>query len=80
MLGRACRSPIRWGAVLLLFGVGLEFTFERLALVILVLLVLYALYSYGARRGATFALLVGAGYGIAYLGGGSGLASRVTSG
>ena len=80
VLGRACRSPIRWGAVLLLFGVGLEFTFERLALVILVLLVLYALYSYGARRGATFALLVGVGYGIAYVGGGSGLGTRVASG
>jgi hypothetical protein len=80
VLGRACRSPLRWGAVVLLLGVGLEFTFERFALVILVLLVLYALYAYGARRGATFALLVGVGYGIAYLGGGSGLGSRVTSG
>jgi hypothetical protein len=80
VLGRACRSPARWGAVVLLFGVGLEFTFERFALVILVLLVSYALYSYGARRGSAFALLVGVGYGIAYLGGGSELRSRVTSG
>jgi hypothetical protein len=80
VLGRACRSPLRWGAVVLLLAVGLEFTFERFAIVILVLLVLYALYSYGGRRGATFGLLVGIGYGIAYLGGGSGLGNRVTSG
>ena len=80
ILGRVCRSPLRWCAVVLLLTVGLEFTFERLDIVILVLLVLYALYSYGARRGATFALLVVVGYGIAYLSGGSGLGSRVTSG
>ena len=80
ILGRACRSPLRWGAVALVLAVGLEFTFERFALVVLALLVLYALYSYGARRGGTFALLLAAGYGIAYLGGGSGLGSRVTSG
>jgi len=79
VLGRACRSPLRWGAVVLLLAVGLEFTFERLAAVILVLLVLYALYSYGPRRGGTFALLVAVGYSIAYLSGGSGLGSRVTS-
>ena len=66
ILGRACRSPLRWGAAVLLLAVGLEFTFERFALVILVLLVLYALYSYGARRGGTFALLIGVGYAIAY--------------
>ena len=36
VLGRACRSPLRWGAVVLLLAVGLEFTFERLAVVILV--------------------------------------------
>jgi hypothetical protein len=79
VLGRACRSPLRWGAVVLLLAVGLEFTFERLAVLILVSLVLYALYSYGARRGGTFALLIAVGYGIAYLSGGSGLGSRVTS-
>ena len=79
-LGRACRAPLRWGAIVLLLAVGLEFTFERLALVILVLLVLYAVYSYGARRGGYFALLIGVGYAVAYLGGGSGLGSRVTSG
>jgi hypothetical protein len=80
VLGRACRSPLRWGAVVLVLAVGLEFTFERFAFVILALLVLYALYAYGARRGGTFAVLVAVGYGIAYLGGGSGLGSRVTSG
>ena len=46
---------------------------------ILVLLFVYALYSYGARRGGTFALLIGVGYGIAFLRGGSGLGARVTS-
>ena len=51
----------------LVLALGLEFTFERFALAILVLLVLYALYTYGARRGGAFALLIGAGYGIAYL-------------
>ena len=80
VLGRACRSPLRWGAVVLVLAVGLEFTFERFAFGVLVLLVLYALYTYGARRGGTFALLVAVGYGIAYLGGGSDLGSRVTSG
>jgi hypothetical protein len=80
VLGKACRSPLRWGAVVLVLAVGLEFTFERFALVVLALLVLYALYTYGVRRGGSFALLVAAGYGIAYLGGGSGLGSRVTSG
>ena len=80
VLGRACRAPLRWGAAVLLLAVGLEFTFERLAIVILALMVLYALYSYGVRRAGTFALLIAAGYGIALLGGGSGLGSRVTSG
>ncbi len=80
VLGRACRSPLHWGAVVLMLAVGLEFTFERFAIAVLVLLVLYALYAYGARRGGAFALLIGAGYGIAYLGGGSGLGSRVASG
>jgi len=80
VLGRTCRSPLRWGAVVLLLAVGLEFTFERLAFVILVLLVLYALHAYGVRRGGLFALLIGVGYAIAYLGGGSGLGSRVSSG
>ncbi len=79
ILGRACRSPLRWAAAVLLLAVGLEFTFERFALVILVLLFVYALYSYGARRGGTFALLIGVGYGIAFLRGGSGLGARVTS-
>jgi hypothetical protein len=77
---RVCRSPLRWGAVVLLLAVGLEFTFERLAIPVLVLLVLYALYAYGLRRGGAFGLLVAVGYGIAYLGGGSGLRSRVSSG
>jgi hypothetical protein len=80
VLGRACRSPLRWGAVVLVLAVGLEFTFERLAVAVLVLLVLYALYTYGARRGGMFALLIAVGYGIAYLSGGSDLGSRVTSG
>ena len=80
VLGRACRSPLRWGAAVMLLAVGLEFTFERFALGILVLLVLYALYSYGLRRGGVFAVLIGIGYGIAYLSGGSGLGQRVTSG
>ena len=80
VLGRACRSPLRWGAVVLLLAVGLEFTFERLAMAVLVLLVLYALYTYGVRRGGTFVLLIAVGYGIAYLGRGSGLGSRLTSG
>jgi hypothetical protein len=80
VLGRACRSPMRWGAVVVFLAVGLEFTFERFALVVLVFLILYALYSYGLRRGGMFALLVGAGYGVAYVAGGSGLGSRVTGG
>jgi hypothetical protein len=80
VLGRACRSPLRWGVVVLVLAVGLEFTFERFAFGVLALLILYALYTYGARRGGTFTLLVAVGYGIAYLGSGSDLGSRVTSG
>jgi hypothetical protein len=80
VLGRACRSPLRWGVVVLVLAVGLEFTFERFAFGVLALLILYALYTYGARRGGTFTLLIAVGYGIAYLGGGSDLGSRVTSG
>ena len=79
VLGRACRSPLRWAAVVLVLAVALEFTSERFALVILVLLVLYGLYSYGARRGGTFALLIGVGYAIGFLSGGSGLGAHVTS-
>jgi len=80
ILGRACRDPLRWAAAVLLLTVGLEFTSERLALVILAALVLYALYSYGVRRGGVFTVMIGAGYAIGYLGGGAGLRSRVTSG
>jgi len=80
ILGRACRSPLRWGAVVLILAVGLEFTFERFALAILALLIVYALYSHGVRRGGIFALLVAGGYAIAFLSGGSGLGSRVASG
>jgi hypothetical protein len=80
VLGRTCRSPRRWCAVVVLLAVALEFTYERFAIVILVLLVVYALYSYGVRRGGAFALLIGLGYGIAYLSAGSGLGSRVVSG
>lgn len=80
VLGRVCRAPLRWGAAALLLAVSLEFTFERFALIVLALLVIYALYSYGTRKGGTFTLLVAAGYGIGYLGGGSGLGTRVTSG
>ncbi|MGA2527559.1 MAG: O-antigen ligase family protein [Acidimicrobiales bacterium] len=80
ILGRACRAPLRWAAAVLLLSVGLEFTFERFAIVVLAGLILYALYSYGARRGGVFALLVCGGYAIAYLSGGAGLSSRVTSG
>jgi hypothetical protein len=80
VLGRACRSPLRWGGVVLVLAVGLEFSFERLAVAVLAVLVLYALYTYGIRRGGTFALLIAAGYGVAYLSRGSGFGTRVTSG
>jgi tetratricopeptide (TPR) repeat protein len=79
ILGRACRAPLRWGAVVVLLAVGLEFSFERVAPVVIVLLVLYAAYSYGIRRAGVFALLAGTGYGIAYAGGGSLLGSRVAA-
>jgi hypothetical protein len=77
---KVCRAPLRWSPVVLLLAVGLEFSFERFAILILALLVLYALYAYGLRRGGTYALLIAAGYAIAYLGGGSGFSSRVSSG
>ena len=80
VLGRTCRSPLRWAPAVLLLAVGLEFTAERLALPILAVLVCYAVFAYGFRRGGTFTAIVLAGYGIGYIGGGSGLGSRVTSG
>ena len=80
VLGRACRSPLRWAPAVLLFTVALEFTAERLALPIAALLVCYAVFSYGLRRGLTFGAIAAAGYGVGYLGGGSGLGSRVISG
>jgi hypothetical protein len=80
ILGRTCRAPRRWGVVVLFLAVTLEFTFERLAVVVLVLLVLYALYSYGVRRGGTYGLLIAAGYVIGLVSRGSGLSSRVASG
>ena len=67
-VGHPC-AGVPWSCSL---AVGLEFTFERLApgrpgarssCT--------RLYSYGIRRAGMFALLVGAGYGIAYAGGGS---------
>ena len=58
VLGRTCRSPLRWAPAVLLLTIGLEFTAERLGLPILALLVCYAIYSYGVRRGATFGALV----------------------
>jgi O-antigen ligase len=80
ILGRVCRSPLRWGAAVVLLTAGLEFTSERLAVVLLIVLVLYAVYSYGVRRGGVFTLLIAAGYGIAYVSGRSVLGSRVASG
>jgi hypothetical protein len=63
-----------------LLTAGLEFSSERLAIVLLILLVLYAVYSYGVRRGGVFALLSAVGYGVAYVSGRSVLGSRVVSG
>jgi O-antigen ligase len=80
ILGRTCRAPRRWAAAVVLLALGLELTFERFAIVVLIGLVLYALYSYGVRRGGIFALLVAAGYAIGYLTRGSGLSARVVSG
>jgi hypothetical protein len=80
ILGRTCRNPLRWGAVVLLLSAGIEFSFERFGLLILAMLIMYALRSYGIRRGGVFGLLVAAGYAMAYLSRGSGLGSRVVSG
>ena len=76
---KACDSLRRWWWLLLLFGVSLEFTSERAAIVFLV--VIFAVVVWRRRaRGAVFSAIVAAGYGIGYLGGGSGLGTRVTSG
>jgi hypothetical protein len=77
---KVCRAPLRWSPVVLLLAVGLEFSFERFAIVVLAVLVLYAVYAYGLRRGGIYASLIAVGYAIAYLGGGSGFSSRVSSG
>ena len=76
---RACDSPRRWWWALLLFGVALELTSERVFIPIL--LVIFAVLVYRRRaRGLVVSALVAAGCAIGYLGGGSNLGSRVTSG
>lgn len=84
VLGRTCRSssPLEWawwGSLVLVMSVALEYSGERLALIVVVALVAYAVYSY-RMRGAAYSLLIAVGYGIGYLGGGSSLGNRVTSG
>lgn len=80
VLGRTCRQPLRWGAAVLVLSVGLEFTFERFALVVLALLFVCALYIHGIRRGGIYVLLSACGYAIAYATRGSGFGARVTAG
>ncbi len=66
-------------AALMLMGVALEFTDERLAVIVLPVILL-ALVWRGRLRGLALAGAVAAGYVIGYLGGGSGLGNRVTEG
>ncbi|MGH9295734.1 MAG: O-antigen ligase family protein, partial [Acidimicrobiales bacterium] len=76
---RSCDSLKRWWWVLVLLGLGVELTSERLA--IPVLLVIFAAVLYRRRlKGAVFSGLVAAGYGLGYVVGGSGLGHRVASG
>ncbi|MGO9910650.1 MAG: O-antigen ligase family protein [Acidimicrobiales bacterium] len=68
-----------WGAALGLMGVALEFTAERL--VVLVLPVLFvALVVRGRVRGLAVSAIISVGYAIGYLGGGGTLGGRVSQG
>ncbi len=74
-----CDAPQRWGWFVLLLGVALEFTSERVFIPILI--VLFAVVVYQRRaRGLLFSAVVSLGCLIGYLAGGSDLGTRVTSG
>lgn len=74
-----CDAPQRWGWFVLLLGVALEFTSERVFIPLLV--VVFAVVIYERRaRGLLFSAVVSLGCLIGYLGGGAALGNRVTSG
>lgn len=64
---------------LVLCGVALEFTAERLAVVLLAALFVFLL-AVGRERAVGVILAIAAGYAIGYAGGGSGLGTRVAQG
>lgn len=76
---KVCDSPRRWWWAPLLFGVALEMTSERVFIPILLVIFAVAIVTRG-RRGLLFSALAGAGCLIGYVGGGSALGSRVSSG
>ncbi|MHB1510073.1 MAG: O-antigen ligase family protein [Acidimicrobiales bacterium] len=78
---RACvdRNRMLWWPLVLLVTVALEFTFERLAIIVIIVIMAVALAVYGLRRAAPFVLLSAAGYALAYVSVGSGLGARVAS-
>jgi len=80
--GRASVSKERmaWWPVVMLLSVALEFTLERVGVLLMIVVILGALVAYGWKRAAPFGLFTLAGWAIGYLAGGSGLGKRVTSG
>jgi len=74
------KERMAWWPIVLLLAVALEFTLERVGVLLMVVVIVAALVAYGWRRAAPFGLLALAGWGIGYLSGGSGLATRVASG
>ncbi|MHB8458280.1 MAG: O-antigen ligase family protein, partial [Acidimicrobiales bacterium] len=73
------RSLMRWAPAILLMSVALEFTTERLAILILPVLMI-VLVVYRRIPGLMASILIAAGYAIGYLGGGSSLGGRVSQG
>ncbi|MHB1987444.1 MAG: O-antigen ligase family protein [Acidimicrobiales bacterium] len=76
---RSMRVLGRWAPALVLMAVALEFTTERLAIILLPVLMI-GLVIYRRREGLVASLAIAGGYAIGYLGGGSNLGSRVSQG
>lgn len=77
--GGELRALWRWAPVLLLLSVALEFSTERLAVIVLPALMVILVARHRAR-GLLASGFIAVGYAIGYLGGGSHLGARVSQG
>lgn len=76
---RAISSPAKWGALLLLLGVALEFTTERLAVLLLVILIAYLVVRY-RLKGLVVGAITCVGFAIGYLSTSGSLGTRISEG